>query len=65
MAHFIKDTGFKTNMNGMENIFLHSMIRMKVNGEMEKKMGLEKKYLEKKIYMKVNGKMEKKMEMEH
>ena len=23
MAHFIKDTGFKTNMNGMENIFTH------------------------------------------
>jgi uncharacterized protein (DUF3084 family) len=40
MAHFIKDTGFKTNMNGMENIFLHSMMCMKVNGEMEKKMAV-------------------------
>jgi len=39
MAHFIKDTGFKTNMKVMEKKLLNLKMCMKVNGKKEKKMG--------------------------
>ena len=39
MAHFIKGNGFKTNMKDKEKKCVQTMMCMKVNGKMEKKMG--------------------------
>ena len=41
MAHFIKDTGFKTNMKVMEKKLLNVKMSMKEIGNMAKKMETE------------------------